>query len=210
MDSGTEARRRAAETKRHRTREALIEAARARFGAAGWHGTRVEDIAADAGVGSATAFNHFNKQTLLGYAYAPLIEPLSTLAAADISAELPPTAALTRHVRDLAQIGRHHQNLTTALLYAVIEQASATSGPPQSGDPDDLRNIVPLPTPMADLIRYGADVGEFHLPATAAEIAIYHTNALLLRIMLRPRETAKETAELILTQTLPPMLHVSR
>lgn len=206
MDSGTEARRRAAQTKRQRTRDALIDAARTRFGTAGWHGTRVEDIAADAGVGSATAFNHFDKQTLLGHAYATLIEPLTTRAADDITTGRPPTAALTRHVHDLARIGRRHQNLTTALLHAVIEQADATAGPPAIDDPNDLRNIVPLPAPMSDLIQHGHDMGEFQLPAPATEIAIYHTNALLLRIMFRPKESAKSTAELILAQLLPPLL----
>ncbi|WP_328664649.1 TetR family transcriptional regulator [Nocardia salmonicida] len=210
MNSGTEARRRAAETKRQRTREALVEAARTRFDVAGWHGTRVEDIAADAGVGSATAFNHFNKQTLLGYAFAPLIEPLVLQAAADVAAGEPPTLALSRHVRALAQVGRRHQHLTTALLYAVIEQASTTAGPPNPDDPDDLRNIVPLPAPMSELIEYGQAAGEFCSLVASTEVAIYHTNALLLRVLLRPKESAKDTAESILAQLLPPLLQVGQ
>ena len=54
----------------------MINAARERFATNGWQATRVEDIARDAGVGVATAFTHFNKQTLIAHVYAPFIDGL--------------------------------------------------------------------------------------------------------------------------------------
>ncbi|HEY4418069.1 MAG TPA: TetR family transcriptional regulator, partial [Pseudonocardia sp.] len=52
-------RARAAQTKRDRTRRALLDAADTAFASHGWANARMEDIAAAAGVSAATAYNHF-------------------------------------------------------------------------------------------------------------------------------------------------------
>jgi AcrR family transcriptional regulator len=74
---GEDARARAARTKRTRTRAAPIAAADAAFSARGWAATRVEDIAAEAGVSAATAYNHFpTKHVLIGVVFAPHVATL--------------------------------------------------------------------------------------------------------------------------------------
>ena len=206
MDARLDARQRSAETRRRRTREALISAARSRFAELGWQATRIEDIAKDAGVGVATAFTHFSKQTLLGHVYAPLVKPLAERAEEDIAAARDPVEALTRHVRESAKIGRTHQKLTVALLAAIHEQAINADGPLKPGDPNDVRAIVPLPRPMIDLVTYGQEVSVFRPEPPSTDVGAYHTNALLLRIMTRPRESASATAELVLSQMLPGLL----
>ncbi|MFI6165476.1 TetR/AcrR family transcriptional regulator [Nocardia sp. NPDC051052] len=206
MSSPLDARQRSGETKRQRTRGALITAAKGHFAARGWQATRVEDIARDAGVSVATAFNHFNKQALLGHVYAPLFEPLLAGATADIEHETDPTEALTRHVREFAAICRKHQTLTVALLAAVLEQTVSVSGPSAIGDESDVRNIVPLPKPMIDLIAYGQRAHRFRSYPSSSDAGVYHTNALVLRVMTRPKESASTTATLVLSQMLPALL----
>ena len=75
-------RARAAQTKRDRTRRALLDAADATFGSRGWANTRMEDVAAAAGVSAATAYNHFpSKHVLVGCVYSPLVRPRTAAAA---------------------------------------------------------------------------------------------------------------------------------
>src|ERR1700754_4353462 len=102
-------RARAAQTKRDRTRRALLDAADATFGSRGWANTRMEDIAAAAGVSPATAYNHFpSKQVLVGCVYAPLVRPLLTEAEHDLASGRPVVESLTDQVRALARIS--HRN----------------------------------------------------------------------------------------------------
>jgi AcrR family transcriptional regulator len=66
------ARARAARTKRTRTRASLLAAADSAFSARSWQATRMEDVAAAAGVSTATAYNHFpTKHSLVGQVFAP-------------------------------------------------------------------------------------------------------------------------------------------
>lgn len=206
MNAPLEARRRSAETKRQRTRSALVSAAQGHFAARGWQATRVEDIAHEAGVSVATAFNHFSKQTLLGHVYAPLLEPLLDAARAEIGAGVDPVAAVERHVRALTAMCRSHQTLTVALLAAVLEQTISANGAAEPGDDTDVRNIVRFPQAMAELIEYGQRAGRFRAEPPGVDAAVYHTNALLLRIMTRPDESATATADLALGQLLPALL----
>ncbi|WP_019931254.1 TetR/AcrR family transcriptional regulator [Nocardia sp. BMG111209] len=209
MNAPHDARKRSAETKRLRTRAALVAAARAHFAARGWQATRVEDIAHEAGVSVATAFNHFSKQTLLGHVYAPLFEPMLTAARSDIDTGTDPVEALERHIRALTAVCRRHQTLTVALLAAVQEQTIAAAGAAAEADDGDVRNIVPFPRPLAELIDYGQRAGRFRPEPASADVAVYHINALMLRIMTRPGESADATAELVLGQLLPPLLIAS-
>ena len=209
VDALLDSRQRSARTRRRRTRESLIRAARGRFAELGWQATRVEDVAKDAGVGVATAFSHFSKQALLGHAYRPILEPLIERAREDVARERDPIEALTRHVRELAQLGRQHQNLTVSLLAAVQEQTISVGGPPEPDDLSDVRIIVPLPQSMIELIAYGQRTGTFRPSPPSADVGAYHTNALLLRIMTRPQESASATAGLVLSQMLPALTNVT-
>jgi AcrR family transcriptional regulator len=209
VDESLDPRQRSAETRRRRTKESLVKAAQARFAELGWQATRIEDVAKDAGVGVATAFSHFSKQSLLGHAYRPIVEPLLQRATEDVVHKRDPVEALTRHVNELAQIGREHQKLTISLLAAVQEQTISVGGQPRPDDLSDVRSIVPLTKPMIELIAHGQRTGTFRPDPPSADVGAYHTNALLLRIMTRPQESASDTAELVISQMLPGLMSVA-
>lgn len=201
--ASADARRRSGQTRARRTREALLTAARECFAANGWQATRVEDVAKAANVAVATAFNHFSKQSLLGHAYTPLFAPVLAKAAADIAKQTDPVEAVTRHIHYLATVAAANRRLTTALVAAVNEQAIAANRPPAPDDLGDVRSIVPLPAPLIDLVAYGQAAGVFHPKPPAAEVAVYHTNALALLILTRSDKSAKQIADIVLSQLLP-------
>jgi AcrR family transcriptional regulator len=193
-------RARAARTKRDRTRRALLDAADATFGSRGWADTRMEDIAAAAGVSAATAYNHFaSKHVLVGAVYGPLLRPLQWEAEHDIATERPVVDALTDQVRALARISHRYRRLTVAFWSAVEEYTIKVSGPPDPCDDSDPRTLAPMPTPLRLLIEHGQRTGELRAFPSALDVSGMIVNLLLLRSINRPDEPAEFTAELLLT-----------
>ncbi|OZM78201.1 TetR/AcrR family transcriptional regulator [Pseudonocardia sp. MH-G8] len=193
-------RARAAQTKRDRTRRALLDAADATFGARGWANTRMEDIAAAAGVSAATAYNHFpSKHVLVGCVYSPLVHPLLIQADHDVRTDRPVVDALTDQVRALARISQRNRKLTAAFWSAVEEYTIKIAGPPDPGDDIDPRTLAPVPQPLRVLIEHGQLTGELRAYPTALEASGMIANLLLLRSINHPDEPAEVTAELLLT-----------
>jgi AcrR family transcriptional regulator len=193
-------RARAARTKRDRTRRALLDAADATFGRRGWADTRMEDIAAAAGVSAATAYNHFpSKQVLVGSVYGPLVRPLLSEAEHDIAIGRPVVDALGDQVRALARISQRYRKLTAAFWSAVEEYTIKVSGPPDPDDEDDPRTLAPVPEPLRMLIEHGQRTGELRPFPSALDVSGMVVNLLLLRSINRPDEPADVTAELLLT-----------
>jgi AcrR family transcriptional regulator len=199
-DRASEARARAAHTKRVRTRAALLGAADPAFAARGWAHTRVEDIAKAAGVSSATAYNHFpSKHALIGHVYAPLMRSLRTQATRDIAAGRPVVPALTDQVQALVRLAWRHRGLTTALAAGIAEYAVRSDGPPDPTDHNDPRVLAPMPAALADLIEHGQRTGQLRCRPAAADLADAVVSVLLGRIIERPHEPPEATAELLLT-----------
>ena len=193
-------RARAARTKRDRTRRALLDAADATFGSRGWADTRMEDVAAAAGVSAATAYNHFpSKHVLVGSVYGPLVRPLRSEAEHDIATGRPVVDALTDQIRALARISHRYRKLTAAFWSAVEEYTIKVSGPPDPADPGDPRALAPVPTPLRTLIEHGQHTGELRPFPSALDVSGMIVNLLLLRSINRPDEPAEVTAELLLT-----------
>jgi AcrR family transcriptional regulator len=193
-------RARAAQTKRNRTRRALLDAADSTFGSRGWAQTRVEDIAAAAGVSAATAYNHFpTKHALLGHVYGPLVRPLIVQAERDIAAERSMVDALTDQVRALARTSFRYRKLTAAFWSAVQEYTIRVAGPPDPEDDVDPRTLAPMPESVKMLVEHGQKTGELRAFPPATEISGMIINLLLLRSINRPNEPADVTAELLLT-----------
>lgn len=194
-------RRRSAETKRRRSRESLLSSARELFRTRGWGGTRMEDIAATAGVSTATAYNHFSsKHAIMAHAYRPVLE--SALAPPSPESLHPPAIleSIRLHVGSLANATRDEQALTLAFIGAVQDATVLRAGgAPEPGDPDDPRSIVPLPMHLSALLIQGQEAGQLRPFPHGHDVAVSVTNLLLLRIQNRPRETAAETTEIILT-----------
>ena len=193
-------RARAAQTKRDRTRRALLDAADATFGARGWANTRMEDVAAAAGVSPATAYNHFpSKHALVGSVYGPLVQPLLTQAEHDLATGRPVVEALIDQVRALARISQRYRKLTAAFWSAVEEYAVKVSGPADPDDAIDPRALAPVPESLRILIERGQCTRELRPFPTAADASGMIVNLLLLRSVNLPAEPADHTAELLLT-----------
>jgi AcrR family transcriptional regulator len=193
-------RARAAQTKRDRTRRALLDAADATFGARGWANTRMEDIAVAAGVSAATAYNHFaSKHVLVGCVYAPLVRPLVIQAEQDLAAGRSVVDALIDQVRALARISQRNRRLTAAFWSAVEEYTIKVSGPPNPADDVDPRSLAPVPLSLRMLMEHGQCTGELRSYPPALEASGMIVNLLLLRSINRPDESADATAEVLLT-----------
>jgi AcrR family transcriptional regulator len=190
------ARQRAAQTKRNRTRAAILDAARRLFVESGWLPTTVDGIATEAGVGTATVYNHFpSKNVIAGHAFRPLIEDLLVDPRwADDTVR--PSLALTALIDDLTSRVRSQTALTIALLEAVND-STARHGTRM--DEEDPRYWVPLPPLFTQIIRRGQDCGEFLDYPPAEEAGPLLSNLLLLRVFTRPAESAPETSRLIAT-----------
>lgn len=193
-------RARAARTKRHRSRAALLAAADAAFGSRGWSRTRVEDIAAAAGVSAATAYNHFaTKHVLIGYVYRPLVAPLRTQAEHEVATGRPVADALTDQVRALVRTVSRNRMLSGAFLAACQEYADKVHAPPRADDELDPRALAPVPDAVRLLVARGQATGELQGFPTADDISTMIANTLLVRGVERPDEPPEVTTRLLLT-----------
>jgi AcrR family transcriptional regulator len=191
---------RAAQTKRDRTRRALLEAAEAVFSARGWSNARMEDVAATAGVSAATAYNHFpSKHALIGHVYGPLIRPLVVQAQNDLSTGRSVVEALCDQVEALARISFRYRRLTTSFWSAVQEYTIKVAGPPDRADELDPRTLAPVPDSLRILLEHGQATGELRGYPSALEVSGLITNLLLLRSINRPEEPPEVTARLLQT-----------
>ncbi len=196
MEQLTLPRLRAAETKRRRSRAAILEAATRLFRDHGWLPSTIESIAKEAGVGTATVYNHFaNKNILAGYVFLPLVkELLEDPRWGDGS--IPPKNALRDFVSGLSVRTRADTPLTIALLEAVND-STARHGTQINAD--DPRSLLPLPQILTNILDRGQDTGEFRAYPPASEAGPLFFNLLMLRVITRPAESALETSRLILT-----------
>jgi AcrR family transcriptional regulator len=197
----SDARARAARTKRARTRRALLDAAEANFGARGWNRTRMEDIAATAGVSPATAYNHFpSKHALIGHVYAPLVHSLVQQAEQDRRAGRPVHDALRDQIKALTRTSWRYRGLTAAFWYAIQDYVGTrVGGPPDPADLGDPRTLAPVPDTILGLLQDGQAAGELRPYPPALEISGMIVNLLLIRAVNRPHEPPEQTAELLLT-----------
>jgi len=194
-------RQRAAETKRRRTRAALLDAAEEVIAERGWHGTRMEDIAERSGVSLATAYTYFkNKRTIIGHIYHPYFVELSDKLNIDL-ARLPAVQALKRLVYYLSDLARQKSALTIAMLMAAREETVRDESP--APDEPGVRKLVALTDLMITCLQRAQSNGEIPTTLPVHDIGSYHINALLLRLFINPDETAECTAELVLSQILP-------
>jgi AcrR family transcriptional regulator len=196
MSDADAARRRTAETKRQRSRAAILEAATRLFDERGWLPTTVQAIADEAGVGAATVYNHFaNKNLIAGFVFLPVVSDLLKDPRWSDDA-VPPAEALRALIAELVAVTRRHVRLTIAMLEAVND-STARRG--TAITPDDPRYVIPLPALFTTVIRRGQQRGEFFDYPPADTAGPFFSNMLLLRILTRPNESVADTRRLILT-----------
>jgi AcrR family transcriptional regulator len=193
-------RARAAKTKRDRTRRALLDAADATFGSRGWARTRIEDIAAAAGVSAATAYNHFpSKHTLIGHVFEPLARPLVVQAERDVADGRPVVDALEDQVRALARLTARHAGLTVSFWCAVQDYTIRKEGPADPSDDIDPRTLAPLPDAIRILVEHGQVTGQLRCYPPGEVLSRSLVNVLLTRAVTEPAEPVEGRAELLLT-----------
>lgn len=212
MSDDRSPRQRAAETKRRRTRVALLDAATAVFSEHGWQ-ARMEDVAQRAGIGAATAYNHFpSKVDLMMHTFARIMEPLQEKVNHDIAAKVDPTIATTRHITEIVHLLKtSYKSMTAAYLAAVADSASSGAIPMAFVLDHEIKKVLAPAAPeqpLADLISYGQRVGAFRADVSAWAIGSYHTYALLWLVsrgVVPPPMENSESYEqdLVLNQLLP-------
>jgi AcrR family transcriptional regulator len=197
-------RARAGATKRQRTRAALLGAATQLFETRGWAGTRIEDIAAAAGVSSATAYNHFpTKHAIVGAAFEPVLSAVTREVEQARTEGRPAVELLGMAIRGAAEAARARRNLTVAFVSAVQEAAALRGGePPDPLDLNDPRSYVQLPSVIAHVITDAQQKGELRVFPDGQEVGATMINLLLLRVLNRRDESAAMTAEVVLTLLL--------
>lgn len=191
-------RARAALTKRLRTQAALIDSADSMFSARGWAATRMEDIAASAGVSAATAYNHFpSKHVLVATVFRPHIEVLERQARNDIARDTPVLEALGEQIDAMARMSRNHRGLTAAFTAAALEYTIRVGAVPDPSDEADPRVIANMPAALVMLVEHGQRDGVLRPDPSAEEIAGTVVNVLLVRCLNRKDEPAQATAALL-------------
>jgi AcrR family transcriptional regulator len=196
MSDAYDARLRAAETKRERSRTAILEAATRLFDERGWLPTTVQAIASEAGLGPATVYNHFaNKNLIAGFVFLPVVSDLLKDPRWSDEA-VPPTEALRALIEELVATTRRHIRLTIAMLEAVNDSTARRGTAITVEDP---RYVVPLPALFTTVIRRGQQRGDFFDYPPAEIAGPFFSNMLLLRILTRPNESVADTTRLILT-----------
>ncbi|ODT98496.1 MAG: hypothetical protein ABS81_27735 [Pseudonocardia sp. SCN 72-86] len=197
---------RAAATKRNRTRRALLDAADAAFTARGWARTRIEDVAATAGVSPATAYNHFPaKHALIAEVYAPLIAPLVATEHARAangddsagSADTDPATLVVEQIRALARVCVRNRGVTAAYWAAVQDYTVRVEAPPDPDDEQDPRTIAPVADVLHDLVERGQAAGALRPDPPAGTLCPILVDVLLTRIALYPTETAERLTRLV-------------
>lgn len=202
------ARQRAAETKRLRTREALITAAVDLVTRDG-RSYRIQDITEAAGVSPATFYNHFNSKTqLIKAAYerlmAPVTEPTIDAGWAGTYTPSNRDAELVRYIEEVAARASNHRALTQELVRTWTDD--------QLSKQDDL--IAPrLVDALMAIVRPPANPQHFGVRPRARRpsdtegkiiraTCAYHLHMLLVRACQSDRPSAASANE-VLGQLVP-------
>jgi AcrR family transcriptional regulator len=173
------------------------------FSSQGWLDARMEDIAAQAGVSPATAYNHFpTKQALVGHVYAPLVLPQLEQAQHDIAAGRAMTESLKDQGNVLAQIVFANRRLSAALWAAAQDYTIRVAGPAAPDETLDPLVQAPLAEPVRVLVEHGQRTGELRPYPTALEVSRLVVDLVLLRCVDIGQTSAASTTELLLTVTM--------
>ncbi|MBK3559783.1 TetR/AcrR family transcriptional regulator [Streptomyces sp. MBT56] len=191
-----DARQRAAETKRRRTRNKLVDAAVKLFEDGGWELARMEDVAVEAGVSVATAYNHFKTKTAL-------IEAVCSrtyMRAEGFSSTIHgiPAMRVARYIAFVTSQLDSHPRMPP-LLVALISEIERRALDP-SVDPELMPYLV---RPLFEIIRDGQRSGAFQSHINAYETAAYHIDSLVLRRVTQRAEPIQKAWGFVLGQLLP-------
>ena len=173
------------------------------FSSQGWLDARMEDIAEQAGVSPATAYNHFpTKQALVGHVYAPLVLPRLEQAQHDIAAGRPMTEALKDQLSALTEIAFGNRRLSAALWAAAQDYIIRVAGPAEPNEALDPLVQAPLAESIQVLVEHGQRTGELRPYPPAVDLSRLVVDLMLLRCVDIGQSTARLTTQLLLTVTM--------
>lgn len=211
-DEDDDPRQRAAATKRERSRSALTAAATTLFNEQGYEKTSMEDIAAQAGVSVATAYNYFStKDQLPSMCLGPLLDDLGDSVRHDLNAGANLADAISRHLHGAARVLQRNRRLVIAFMSAYLaHKDTGTDGFNLANTADQAHDLdvwTKLARPLADLLDRLAHVNEFDVSESAITItgdnyglSELYIKALVMRIIDYPDEPADRAAEFVLMQ----------
>ena len=194
---------RAAETKRRRTREAVIQGALDLYGQAQDGDFTRDEIAEASGVGSATLHKNFgSKYDVLKAAYERLLSPLvgAIVEAQDAGISNPQDGMdeLIRYVYTATRISYEHRALTTAMVRAYFELP-----PAQMAELFDGKQLPIKRQPVGAYLAVGRSrifqlepfkVGsvDFNHAAVAVPLSYTLSDTILMDLYYNPSETVVE------------------
>jgi len=189
-------RERSALTRRQRSGDKVLRAARELFNKIGYEATSVEQIAVEAGIGTATVYNRFGSKA--GVVCAIIAREAASLdhaASRDLARNLPAPETVRRHLAREATLLAKHRTITHALLYALADETRLSP----ADDVREVTNLTPsLQEPLARLIRAGQQRGEFASVVKPSEAAMMAHNLLVLRLISVPIQTPQRIVQGIL------------
>ncbi|MDR0211730.1 MAG: TetR/AcrR family transcriptional regulator [Pseudomonas putida] len=113
---------------RERNRRLIVEAAAAEFASKGFEASKVEDIAARAGLPKANLYYYFeNKRDLYACVLDSVMEPILR-AARSLDPQALPEQALQRYIRVKMRVVRQYPHACKALVREMLHGAQHVSG----------------------------------------------------------------------------------
>ncbi|MFF5004756.1 TetR/AcrR family transcriptional regulator [Streptomyces phaeochromogenes] len=215
-DAGGDYRQRAAETKRARTIGALLGAGKNLFAERGWHGTRLADVAKEAGVSVATLHNHFpTKHDLVGECYGGMVGELSIEDGIFLYEHgHTPVEIITWAVSGLVKHSFRNRNLASAMLASLHEKPPAklpgikelwdSVGGFEGKNELGKYGVAAVMALIADMIRIGKHVeaAEINCDLPEWEVASHYVTATLMLVCMQPSLTEEQVERIAIVQLI--------
>jgi AcrR family transcriptional regulator len=196
------ARQKGGATRVARNRQSILDAAGGLFSERGYEGARIDDIAKEAGVVVATVYNVFpgGKPTLAAAVWYQHFSDRWSHTVPALGGDVPALEVLHGSIRCMVETARAHIELTNAMLTGIQAATMKAGGPPTS--PDDPRLFAPLPALLEPIVAEAQRADDLRGDLPPALLAIHMINSTLLRVMTRPKASARSTFDLAWTLLL--------
>lgn len=208
-DANSGYRQRAAATKRWRTHRALVEAGQKLFAERGWHGTRMADVAKEAGVSVATLHNHFKSKNDLMRVCSGIHGDLFIEGAVVHYCERgrTPIEIIKWALSGLVKHSVRNRNLASAMLYSLLEKPPAELRGIQdiwdTEGPDSAKyGVAAIMAVVADMIYAGKMAEPFEIKCDLPEweVASYYVTSTLMLACMHPSLSEEEAEKIAVTQ----------
>jgi AcrR family transcriptional regulator len=196
-------RQRSGATKRLRTQLQLNIAGRKLFAERGWHGTRMEDVAQEAGVSLKTLYKHYpSKHALIARVYGGTFSVMIEDGQHLLDETEDVRQVLEWMFAKLVETSINRRNLTAAMIAALLEQPLIYPEPTADQLPEDF-GVASIVAAISDLIEIGQEDGLLNPNLPAFKVASYHVTETLLFITMNAEAAIDEVQQLVLTQVMP-------